>query len=468
MTGTTTDAGAQRERFHEILDGIDLSSTAQGKFHKAGFNRLIADLLGVGEDDIYVSGTRSPKVFNILNRLAQGKALIRRHTLGVVVLGDVSAVREGIRYASTLVGDDKRFDSIAIVSGDQDGWRVFAVVERAGGSATQQLQNLFPNLEHVLPESDDANSDVEAEAPELKYEIDALDADDPIMQRVSELLEDGFGGIVFRGPPGTSKTWYAARVAATITGGDETRIRTVQFHPSYQYEDFVEGFIPRKSGGFALVRKHLMLACEQAAEQEPNPVVLVIDEISRVDPARVLGEALTYIEASKRGIPFRLASGRPASIPHNIIVLATMNVFDRGVEQVEAALERRLAFIELQPDVDLLKTILTRNGLADDQGLRGGIVQFFQWAQSQRNPYCKIGHAYFNSVVDEASLKRLWDHQLRFVFERAYPTSQEEGMRDAERAWAKIFNTGIDDTLPAGGTPVADTAPVALPAASVE
>jgi 5-methylcytosine-specific restriction enzyme B len=131
--------------------------------------------------------------------------------------------------------------------------------------------------------------------------------DDPIWLLAQDVLTDGFGGLILAGPPGTSKSWYAARIAERLTGGDADRQRYVQFHPSYQYEDFVEGYVPDpKTSGFTSRPKILLEIADEARSVAESGVeglfVLVIDELSRADPARVFGEALTYIEGTKRGL----------------------------------------------------------------------------------------------------------------------------------------------------------------------
>src|SRR5690349_8035958 len=64
----------------------------------------------------------------------------------------------------------------------------------------------------------------------------AIAADDPILVAVQALLADGYAGVILTGPPGTSKSWYAAQIAAWLADGDPQRVRFLQFHASYQYE----------------------------------------------------------------------------------------------------------------------------------------------------------------------------------------------------------------------------------------
>ena len=237
------------------------------------------------------------------------------------------------------------------------------------------------------------------------------------------------------GPPGTSKSWYADEVAKKLTGGDTTRVRSVQFHPSYQYEDFVEGFVPNSSGGFDPTRKHFRLLCEAASENSENLYVLVIDEISRCDAARVFGEALTYLESSKRGQTFQLASGSEMSIPANVFILATMNPWDRGVDEMDVALDRRFAHIEMPPRVDLLASLLAESEISEAQ--EAGLIKFFEEVQKHYNPMCHIGHAYFARVTDGESLARLWRFQLKHVFTRALREDVEE-LRKIEAIWRQL------------------------------
>lgn len=292
------------------------------------------------------------------------------------------------------------------------------------------------------------------EEPELPPYTTDLKDDDEILKEVRSLIEeDNWGGVLIQGAPGTGKSWYARQIAIKLTGGDRRRIREVQFHPSYQYEDFVEGYVPKGSAGFALRDKHLLEMIEVANNTE-GPVVLVIDEFSRTDPARVLGEAMTYMEGSLRGVEFRLPSGRKVSIPKNLVFLATMNPDDRSVDEIDAAMERRWAKIHLKPDVEKLRDFLTGNHI--EGALLGAIVEFFVALQE----HVEIGHAFFRTVKDPASLERLWERQLQYVVKKRFRFDPE-----AQAAIGGLWTACLAVAKPPAVVP---EAPAAEPAAAAE
>ena len=264
-----------------------------------------------------------------------------------------------------------------------------------------------------------------------------LDAADPVWVLVQAVLGDGFGGVILSGPPGTSKSWYAANIASKLVGGRPERIRSVQFHPSYQYEDFVEGYVPDPSTGtFQSTEKHLMLLATEASQLPSEMFVLVIDELSRADPARVFGEALTYIEGTKRGREFYLASGRRVSIPANLFIVATMNEFDRGVDEVDAAFDRRMARIPLQPSAPLVTKFLATAGMPP--ALAGRVVEFFTALQRNPERAARIGHTFFMNLKSEDDLRRRWLIQLSHVLRKAFRLNPD-GFREVEVAWNRIF-----------------------------
>ncbi|KTG11437.1 hypothetical protein AUR64_04060 [Haloprofundus marisrubri] len=180
--------------------------------------------------------------------------------------------------------------------------------------------------------------------------------------------------VVFYGPPGTGKTYEAKRFAEwwihqqTEAGVSSNQIRSVTFHPSFSYEDFLEGLTAdaTTSGGVTYriksgVLKEIAVDAESALnatdeDATPPPFVLIIDEINRGNLAQIFGEIITLLEADKRGeFDVELAhSGETFTLPPNLYVIGTMNTADQSIALVDTALRRRFRFIDFPPSLDIV------------------------------------------------------------------------------------------------------------------
>jgi AAA domain (dynein-related subfamily)/EVE domain len=172
---------------------------------------------------------------------------------------------------------------------------------------------------------------------------------------------------VIYGPPGTGKTFVAEKIAKHLLSEGDGFSDLVQFHPSYSYEDFIQGIRPiSKSDGtltYPVVPGRFLEFCEKS-EKRSNTCVLIIDEINRANLSRVFGELMYLLEYRDREVP--LASGGTLRIPRNVRIIGTMNTADRSIALVDHALRRRFAFLALSPDYEILRRY--HNGTGFDPG----------------------------------------------------------------------------------------------------
>lgn len=159
--------------------------------------------------------------------------------------------------------------------------------------------------------------------------------------------------IILQGAPGVGKTFMAKRLAYSIMGQiDKSRVKMIQFHQSYSYEDFIMGYRP-DGNGFRLKRGPFYEFCDAAKNDSENNYFFIIDEINRGNISKIFGELFMLIENDKRGQQIRLLyEDELFSVPPNLYIIGLMNTADRSIAMIDYALRRRFSFFDVKPAFD--------------------------------------------------------------------------------------------------------------------
>ncbi len=253
--------------------------------------------------------------------------------------------------------------------------------------------------------------------------------------------------IILHGAPGTGKTFTAHQIAAqmifkkayeSLTEVEETQIEFVQFHPSYDYTDFVEGLRPKKEAGqkeIGFERKNGVFKefCEKAIlakneaeslqneKKEAPKFVFIIDEINRGDISKIFGELFFSIEPSYRGVKGKVSTQYQNLIeegvfkddfyvPENVYIIGTMNDIDRSVESMDFAMRRRFVFCEITAEN-------SAKAMGIDYSDKSPMKRLNDAIEKEFGKDYQIGGAYFKKYKDRLNdkevLKELWKHSLK-------------------------------------------------------
>ena len=339
-----------------------------------------------------------------------------------IKVGDVIFVKKGMHkiigkgvVTSDYIYDTSRSTYKHIRKVD---WQNKGEWEHPGQAVMKTLTNIsaYPDyVQKLLALFAEDTSEEVSEQKEIKYPLYSKDdflnevyMDEDTYNTLTELLEAKYN-VILQGAPGVGKTFAAKRLAYSIMGQKDTsRVAMVQFHQSYSYEDFIQGYRPSKDG-FELENGTFYKFCKEAEEDNERPYFFIIDEINRGNLSKILGELMMLIEKDKRGEKIKLLySNEWFTVPQNVRIIGMMNTADRSLALMDYALRRRFAFFDFTPafssegfknylaekNSPKLESLITaveslNNTISSDESLGDGF---------------RIGHSYFctdGEITDE-------------------------------------------------------------------
>jgi len=264
------------------------------------------------------------------------------------------------------------------------------------------------------------------------------------LREVVDLLSDRPQAI-FYGPPGTGKTFVALKLARWLAGAEE-RTELVQFHPSYAYEDFIQGLRPTAAGRFKLRDGPLKRLADRAGDEPNEKFVLVIDEINRSNLSKVLGELYFLLEYRDHQVTLQYSEDR-FSLPDNLMIIGTMNTADRSIALVDTALRRRFHFHPFFPDQPPIKGILAR-WLADNRPEMDQVADVVDRANDLLNELLNDRHAaigpshFMKTDLTDTKVQQIWRRTIMpFIEEQLF----DEPARVRQFTWESLTRADTED-----------------------
>ncbi|QIB75406.1 AAA domain-containing protein [Halogeometricum borinquense] len=232
--------------------------------------------------------------------------------------------------------------------------------------------------------------------------------------------------MIFYGPPGTGKTFVSKHIAEEITDGTDGIYDLVQFHQSYEYEDFIQGIRPSISNDdengdlvYTLQEGTFIEFCEEARDRN-SPCILILDEINRADVSAVFGELMYLLEYRGPEHSVQLAQNTEEDdafdIPENVYLFGTMNTADRSIALVDFALRRRFAFIPLRPNYEVLRDEYRGSGL----NIESLISTLEEINGEIDDENFSLGFTYFLDIDLEDELENVWKFEIEPYLEEYF------------------------------------------------
>ena len=255
-------------------------------------------------------------------------------------------------------------------------WLQIGEWEHPGKSVAKRLTDITPYTDYIEKlitiftpdELDDVDTQPEVDYPEYSSadflsDVYMSEQDYETLVNVLKMKKN----IILQGAPGVGKTFTAKRLAYSIIGSkNPDRVQMIQFHQSYSYEDFIEGYRPTENG-FTIKKGSFYKFCKLAEDDDENDYFFIIDEINRGNLSKIFGELFMLIEKDKRGIELQLLySDENFSVPPNVYIIGMMNTADRSLAMLDYALRRRFSFFTMKPGFNTIGFQTYQDSLKSD------------------------------------------------------------------------------------------------------
>lgn len=255
-------------------------------------------------------------------------------------------------------------------------WLQIGEWEHPGKSVAKRLTDITPYTDYIEKlitiftpdELDDVDTQPEVDYPEYSSadflsDVYMSEQDYETLVNVLKMKKN----IILQGAPGVGKTFTAKRLAYSIIGAkNPDRVQMIQFHQSYSYEDFIEGYRPTENG-FTIKKGSFYKFCKLAEDDDENDYFFIIDEINRGNLSKIFGELFMLIEKDKRGIELQLLySDENFSVPPNVYIIGMMNTADRSLAMLDYALRRRFSFFTMKPGFNTIGFQTYQDSLKSD------------------------------------------------------------------------------------------------------